>query len=89
MQNVNQLVIETLAETLKLKDLSKIKAEDNLRDDLGLDSMSSLTFLINLEEKIKGFYVDPDTLGTDYLLTVNTIISYVNKQINLSQERVA
>ena len=89
MQNINQLVVQTLAETLKLNDVSKIKMDDNLRDDLGLDSMSSLTFLINLEERITGFHVDPDTLGADYLSTVNAIIDYVNKQISLSAEKVA
>ena len=84
MHTISVQVIQTLVETLKLKDASQVKMEDNLRDDLGLDSMSSLTFLINLEEKIAGFHVDPDTLDADYFLTVGAMTNYVEKQLSLA-----
>ena len=82
MENVAPQVIKVLAETLKLNNSNEIKHDANLRDELGLDSMSSLMLLINLEERIDGFHVDPDTLNSDDLSTVATIIHYVSKQIN-------
>ena len=81
MHNTSELVIKALAKTLKLQDVSHIQTSDRLRDDLGLDSMSSLTFLMNLEELVDGFYVDPDTLDSDSLATVQTVAAYVDHQI--------
>ena len=76
-----QLVIKALAKILKINDQSSIKSSDKLKDDLGLDSMSSLTFLMELEDLITGFSVDPDTLDGESLSTVHTITQYVEKQL--------
>ena len=74
-------VKKALAEILKISDLESIQLESKLRDDLGLDSMSSLTFLIALEESIAGFNVNPDTLETNHLETVASIVDYVLQEI--------
>jgi acyl carrier protein len=68
-----------LFKTLKLSSNEEITAKTKLKEDLGLDSMSSLTFLMTLEDNIPGFVVDPDTLDADYLSTVGSITDYVTK----------
>lgn len=83
--DTSKLVISALAKTLSIEHSEKIHMNDKLKEDLGLDSMSSLTFLMALEETIDGFFVDPDTLDMDYLNSVATITDYVNKQIKLKQ----
>ena len=82
MRNVEQSVKEALASTLNFSSFDHINTKDYLRDDLHLDSMSSLMFLMKLEESINGFYVDPETLDAKDLETVSSVIEYVDKQIN-------
>ena len=70
-----------LAKTLNIKNEASIQPTDRLKEDLGLDSMSSLTFLMTLEETINGFVVDPDTLGVERLQTVGSITAYIEQQL--------
>lgn len=79
--NVTQKVKNVLIEILNLTAETNVSMHSKLKDDLGLDSMSSLTFLITLEENIEGFVVDPDTLEMSDLDTVSSIISYVESQL--------
>lgn len=80
MESTSELVIKALAITLKLNDMN-IQENHLLKEDLGLDSMSSLTFLMQLEDMIPGFIVNPDTLDTESLSTVSTITHYVENQL--------
>lgn len=75
-------VKKALSETLNLKSAEHIQLETKLKDELGLDSMTSLNFLMELENNIGNFIVDPDTLEADDLSTVESIISYVTKEIS-------
>ena len=52
-----------------------------LKDDLGIDSMTSLVFLMALEDNIPGFTVDADTLEADHFSTISTICEYVWSQL--------
>jgi diaminopimelate decarboxylase/acyl carrier protein len=52
-----------------------------LKEDLGIDSMTSLVFLMALEDNIPGFVVDADTLEADHFRTINTICEYVLSQL--------
>lgn len=78
--DIKQHVIAALVKTLKLKNIS-IKDHTDLRSELGLDSMSSLIFLMKLEETIAGFEINPDTLDSNSLKTVNTITQYVISEL--------
>lgn len=75
-------VKSTLIEVLNLKKETNISDQSKLKDDLGLDSMSSLTFLMKLEENIDGFVVDPETLEMSDLETISSIAQYVLSQLN-------
>jgi len=70
-----------LSRALHGKSLENITLKTKLREDLGLDSITSLTFLMALEEVIDGFIVDPDTLNMDDLECVQTIARYVECQL--------
>jgi len=74
-------VKQTLAETLNLKSTENIHKNTHLKEDLGLDSMSSLTFLMALEDSIDGFTVDADTLDVEHLVSVESITGYVMQSL--------
>lgn len=81
-QNICKLVKNALIEVLKLDKDTPISGKTKLKDNLGLDSMSSLTFLVTLEENIDGFVVDPDSLQMSDLETLDSISQYVLKEIS-------
>jgi acyl carrier protein len=55
--------------------------EARLRDELGIDSMTSLTFLMALEDAIAGFAVDAATLEAEHFETIGSICRYVALQL--------
>ncbi|MCX7120547.1 MAG: acyl carrier protein [Gammaproteobacteria bacterium] len=86
MQNTEKLVKNALASTLHFLDTTSIHFDHTLKEDLQLDSMSSLMFLMKLEETIDNFLVDPETLEMRDLETVSSVINYVDMQL-LSREK--
>lgn len=76
-----QAVTHALQKTLNTSAGTKMLPETRLKDDLGLDSMTSLTFLMALEETLEGFHVDPETLNMDDLDTIQSITTYIAKQL--------
>ena len=82
MVSAEHIVKTALAETLNCVDSAFIQPHLHLRNDLHLDPMETLMFLIKLEELIDGFYVDPDTFRMNDLDTVSSITRYVNRQLS-------
>lgn len=74
-------VKKALIQTLNLNPSEQVDANAKLKDTYGLDSMTSLTFLLAVEEAIPEFEVNPDTLEADHLETLNSVIEYVKKQM--------
>jgi acyl carrier protein len=72
----------TLFEVLRLPDGTCIDETSSLRDDLGIDSMSSLALLVKLENHIPGFNVDPETLEEEDLSTVFSVYNYIQRTTN-------
>jgi acyl carrier protein len=58
--------------------------DTRLREDLGIDSMTSLTFLMALEDEIPGFMVDATTLTAEHFQTIGGICAYVVAQLAAS-----
>lgn len=83
MQNAEHIVKTALADALDYSDGSFIQSNFHLKNDLKLEPMETLMFLIKLEELIDGFYVDPDTFRAADLETVSSITRYVNRQMSL------
>lgn len=81
-------VKEALACALNYSGIDTIEMKHHLKKDLQLDSMSSLMFLMKLEENISGFIVDPDTLQMKDLETVSSVVQYVNLQMLTKEHHV-
>ncbi len=60
-----------------------------LKDELGIDSMTSLVFLMALEDNVPGFVVDAETLEADHFRTISTICDYVIAQLEGSAVQYA
>jgi acyl carrier protein len=85
MENTLFSVVEDVLRTvLNLPSTEVINMESNLRDDLGLDSMSTLSFLIDLEQKVENFTVNPDRLEADDLKTVGSVLDYITREMNIN-----
>ena len=82
MTSIHSIVKEALVSTLTHITPIEIEMHHRLREDLRLDSMGSLMFLMKLEENIKGFVADPATLTLQDLETVSSIGNYIRKQLN-------
>ncbi len=72
---------KALANALNLNETQAIQEDSRLKEDFGLDSMTSLTFLMELENNIPGFIVDPENLEMEDLDTVRSVAQYVNTQL--------
>ncbi|AIL61528.1 phosphopantetheine-binding protein [Pseudomonas alkylphenolica] len=69
---------DILRVVLKLPEGTIITADSHLRDDLGLDSLTSMELLISLEDDIEGFFVNPDTIVPGHFNTVATLAGYID-----------
>lgn len=72
---------ECLAETLNLEDVDNISTNTSLKDEHGLDSMSSLTFLMTLEDKVPNFTVNAETLEEEDLQNIESLANYVEREL--------
>ena len=72
----------SLFETLSLPEGTSLGLDSKLKSDLGLDSMSTLSFLMSLEENLDGFIVDPDTLNAEHLETIGSVVDYISSEIS-------
>ncbi|MDD2046768.1 phosphopantetheine-binding protein [Pseudomonas putida] len=79
MQRATQRQLsDILRVVLKLPEGTIITADSHLRDDLGLDSLTSMELLISLEDDIEGFFVNPDTIVPGHFNTVATLAGYID-----------
>lgn len=88
MLHTEILVKNALASTLNFSDIASIHNNHHLRNDLHLDSMGSLMFLMRLEETISGFCVDPETLQLKDLETVSSVVHYIDMQVSSKDDYV-
>ena len=78
------ILLEKLSVILKneLGLIEDIDPNASLQDDLAMDSMSLLIFMMALEENIDGFVVDANTLVSDDVRNLNSICNYVMNMIS-------
>ena len=69
IQSALELVLET--------DQIMISLDTNFDDDLDLDSVLFVQFLLTLEDAIDGLLFDPDLIGQSALNNVRTLIDYI------------
>jgi len=70
-------VRSALAEYLK-RDVKTIKSGDNLRDDLGLDSLATIELVYQIEEAFDLEIPDNDLPG---LVTVGNVTAYIEGKV--------
>jgi acyl carrier protein len=76
---IERRVTRIVRRVLMLADATSVRPASRLRDDLGLDSLSAMTLLVDLEDGIPGFVADAETLTTRDFLTVASLTAYVEK----------
>ncbi|SJN54654.1 acyl carrier protein [Vibrio ruber] len=82
---MEQSVIENIKSVLKnhfnIDSADGLSESTSLRDDLGLDSMTTLTFLMSLEDNIVGFSIDANTLEGHHVQTIGSLCQYVTERL--------
>jgi len=62
----------------------QIQLEAHLKNDLGIDSLSSMFFLTYLEDHIHGFEVNANTIEARHFNTLQTIYEYVLSELKVN-----
>lgn len=75
--SISDQILTSLAKRLKL-DVSRIKPQQSLRQDLGLDSADSIELIFALEET---FNIDVSDQDFRKLTTVSDVIQYVQGRL--------
>lgn len=82
-ENLVTIVRGVLAEQAKMDTVRDMPLSTSLRDDIGLDSMATLTFLIVLEDVIDDFSIDANTLEAEHVETIGSVCNYVCERLGL------
>ena len=80
-RSVIEIVQRVLAEITHNEAVADMDMNTSLKDDLGIDSMTSLVFLMALEDNIPGFVVEADTLEVEHFSIISSICDYVLLQL--------
>lgn len=75
--SISDQILTSLAKRLKI-DVSRIKPQQSLRQDLGLDSADSIELIFALEET---FNIDVSDQDFRKLTTVSDVIQYVQGRL--------
>lgn len=76
-ERIVKTVKHVLAQKINSETIREMPLSTSLVDDLGLDSMSILTFLVTLEETIPDFSIDANTLEAGHVNSIGSICEYV------------
>lgn len=79
-----QQMIQVLQSTITIPEDIQLTEETSLRDDLGMDSLGSLTFLMELEESIEEFAIDPETLEERHFTSIGAMVDYIVNAASVS-----
>lgn len=75
--NIISTIHQGLRDILELPTDQQISPDAHLKDDLGIDSISSMDLLMYLEDHIDGFVVKADTLEARHFNTPTTMTEYI------------
>lgn len=76
-EEIRARVENTLVAVLKI-DASELGADRRIREDLGADSLDSVTLVMALEDEFGGSINDNDAKS---LATVGDVISYISRRV--------
>ncbi|TDB55761.1 acyl carrier protein [Photorhabdus luminescens] len=76
------IIKNILTKELNVGSLNDISESTSLRDELGLDSMTTLTFLMSLEDNVPNFMIDANTLEASDVQSIGSVCDYVLERLN-------
>ena len=76
-EEIRARVENTIVAVLKV-DAAELGADQRIREDLGADSLDSVTLVMALEDEFGGSINDNDAKS---LATVGDVISYINRRV--------
>jgi len=77
------IIKEGLLDSIPNITKEQILLDAHLKNDLGIDSLSSMFFLTYLEDNIVDFEVNADTIEARHFNTLQTIFEYVLSEMNI------
>lgn len=75
------IIKKAVIEVLELKTDIKLSKKTRLKEELGLDSLSSLALILKIEEMVDGFIIDAENFEPNHLETIETLCLFVEHQI--------
>ncbi len=82
-QHILNTIKDALLDSIPNITKEQIVIDSHLKNDLGIDSLSSMFFLTYLEDNIQGFVVNADTIEARHFNTVQTIFEYVLSEMSI------
>ena len=79
--NILDIVFKGLRDILEMSLDQAIAADAHLKNDLGIDSISSMDLLMYLEDHIDGFTVNADTLEARHFNTPTSMTEYIESEL--------
>lgn len=79
--NILDIIKDALMDSIPDLKKEQIQLDSHLKNDLGIDSLSSMFFLTYLEDNISGFEVNADTIEARHFNTLETIYDYIQSEI--------
>ena len=76
-EGIRTRVVKTIGEVLKV-DAAELGGEKRIREDLGADSLDSVTLVMALEDEFGGSINDNDAKSLE---TVGEVIAYINRRV--------
>lgn len=83
MSNLLSAVNEALNEVLTSK--ITVTPQTDFNNDLDLDSVLFVQFLLLLEDKVPGLMFEPDQINQDAFTTVGKLIAWISEHLNLEK----
>ena len=80
-ENIISIVNQGLRTVLEMPEDAPIAPDAHLKNDLGIDSVTSMDLLMYLEDHIEGFLVQADTLEARHFNTPNTMTEYIEGEL--------
>ncbi|GGU52466.1 hypothetical protein GCM10009504_06600 [Pseudomonas laurentiana] len=77
LASTQQQLVGILRRVLNLPETLLVVPDSHLRNQLGLDSLTSMELLVSLEDEIEGFFVNPDTITPGHFNTVASLAQYI------------
>lgn len=82
-QHILDTIKDGLLDSIPNITKAQIQLDSHLKNDLGIDSLSSMFFLTYLEDHIQGFEVNADTIEAKHFNTLQSIYEYVLSEMKI------